>query len=173
MNVGIPAASGDGSRVVIVPEEGCPADVMVYNANNGALSKAPLTFSHNAYDYRPAINGDGARMIVSDSAQTPVYDQTYTLFCTLPADTRAYTVDHSNLRAHVVDSSSRLRVFDVATDTNGGACLQIGTDTLVFDVGIDPAGFGFPSSNVRMTISPNGVNLFMAGVNGVLVIPVP
>ena len=142
MNVGIPAASGDGSHVVIVPEEGSPSDVMSYNANNGTLSKAPLTLSHNAYDYRPAINRDGARMNFSDSTQTPVYDQSYTLFCTLPADTRAYTVDHSNLRAYVLDSSSRLRVFDVATDTNGGACLQIGTDTPVFDVGIDPAGSG-------------------------------
>ena len=171
---GMPTASGDGSRIVIVPEEGIRRPlVLQYSPGNGRLMETSLNFSHNANHYRPALDRNGSRIIVSNDEATSVYAADYTLFCELPATARAYAVSHVGNRAFTVNNANVLQAFRL--DTNGGPCLQDGSDIpLTFDPGIDPSGFGFPSSNVRMTLTtPDNATLFMAGVNGILVKPWP
>jgi hypothetical protein len=168
----LPGASGDGSRIVIVPEEGSPPVVLQYSAGNGRLTETTLQFDHDANHYRPALDRGASRIVLGNGSQAPVHSDDYSVFCSLPGTTRAYAVSQVGNRAFTVDNSVTFRAFSLAT--NGGPCLQEGTDVaLSFDPGIDPSGFGFPRNNVKMAVSPDGATVFMAGVNGVLVKPWP
>jgi hypothetical protein len=169
---GFPGGSGDGSRIVIVPEEGFPAVVLQYSAGNGRLTETALQFDHDANHYRPALDRDASRIVLSNGSATTAHSDDYSVFCSLPGTTRAYAVSHVGSRAFTVDNAVTFRAFSLAT--NGGPCLQEGTDVaLAFDPGIDPSGSGFPRNNVRMAVSPDGATVFMAGVNGILVKPWP
>ena len=109
---------------------------------------------------------------MSDGTMTPVFGNDYGLQCSLPPATRAYAMSPFGNRAFTVNTTNVLQAFQL--DANGGACVQDGPDTtLSFDPGIDPSGFGFPTSNVRTAISPDAATLFFAGVNGILVKPWP
>jgi hypothetical protein len=171
---GLPGGSGDGSRIVIVPAEGYPPPPLVlqYSAGNGRLTETAFQFAHSHMHYRPALDRGASRIVLSNGTQTPVHADDYSVFCSLPGTTRAYAVSDVGSRAFTVDNAVTFRAFSLAT--NGGPCLQEGTDiALAFDPGIDPPGFGFPRNNVRMAVSPDGATVFMAGVNGVLVKPSP
>jgi hypothetical protein len=165
---GIAAASGDGSRGLVVGG----TTHKQYDASNGTIRDASaLTFSHTN-DYRPAIDRTGSRIVVGNGTETSVLAGDYSLLCTLPSTTRAYTISPFGNRAFALSSASKLQAYQVV-NASGGPCPPDGPEINVDDPGIDPSGFGFPYSNVQMTISPDGGTLFMAGIDHVVVQPWP
>jgi hypothetical protein len=168
-------ASGDGSQALLAAQPQVPSQSshLDYAAANGQFHLAPaLTFAH-ANDYRPAIDTTGAHIVLGNGNATSVFAGDYSLLCTLPADTRAYTINPAGNRAFALSLSSTLQAYSTA-NASGGPCTTDGPPIAVDDPGIDPppADF-FPVSNVQMTISPDGGTLFMAGVNHVVVQPWP
>jgi hypothetical protein len=167
-------ASGDGSRALLASDVN-PMGYkhLEYAAANGQFRQASaLTFTP-ANDYRPAIDTTGAHIVLGNGNATSVFAGDYSLLCTLPADTRAYTISPAGNRAFALSLSSTLQAYSTA-NASGGPCAPEGPSIAVDDPGIDPppADF-FPVSNVQMTISPDGGTLFMAGVNHVVVQPWP
>jgi hypothetical protein len=168
-------ASGDGSRALLAAGPQVPAQSshLDYAAANGQFRLVPaLTFMH-ANDYPPAIDTTGAHIVLGNGNATSVFAGDYSLLCTLPADTRAYTISPAGNRAFALSLSSTLQAYSTV-NASGGPCAPDGPSIAVDDPGIDPppADF-FPLSNVQMTISPDGGTLFMAGVNGIVVQPWP
>ena len=168
MTDGIVAASGDGARALVV----AGTTHRQYDASNGVIAKASaLTFSHTN-DYRPAVDRTGSRLVVGNGTETIVLAGDYSRLCTLPSTTRAYAISPAGNRAFALSSASKLQAYQVVNAT-GGPCPPDGPEIDVEDPGIDPPGFGFPLSNVQMTISADGGTLFMAGINHIVVQPWP
>lgn len=161
---GVVGASGDGSRVLVATGN----DHLQYTAAQGLLAKTSAPAFTHSNDYRPAIDSTGTHIVIGNGTAASVFDGDYALLCTLPADTRAYTINSAGNRAFALSSSSALQAY-LTADASGGPCSPDGPEIAVDDPGIDPSG----RSSVQMTISPDGATLFMAGVNHAVVQPWP
>jgi hypothetical protein len=157
-------ASGDGSRVVIVPSGTNGSDVFQYRALNSQMSDTSLDFSHGGTLRAPALDRNGNRIILSNTTATNVYDGSYQLLGTLPASTRAYVLSSDGARAYTYDSAGEVRVFDVSATANGGVYPQLGMGIPVSDPG---------DGALSMIITPDDGTVFIAGVDGVVVQGVP
>lgn len=161
---GAVAASGDGSRALLVAGN----SHLRYDSATGQIGRATgLGFIHSN-DYRPAIDNTGAHIVLGNGISTGVYAGDYTVLCTLPADTRAYTISPAGNRAFTLSSTSKLQAY-LTANASGGPCSPDGPEIDIDDPGIDPSAL----SSVQMTISPDGATIFMAGVNHIVVQPWP
>jgi hypothetical protein len=156
--------SGDGSRVVIVPSGTSGSDVFQYRGTNSQMSDTGLDFAHGGSLRAPALDRGGSRIILSNPTATNVYDGSYQLLGTLSATTRAYVLNSAGTRAYTLDSSGEVRVFDVSATANGGVYPQLGLGIPVSDPG---------SGALQMIITPDDETVFIAGVDGIVVQPVP
>jgi hypothetical protein len=156
--------SGDGSRVVIVPSGTSGSDVFQYRGTNSQMSDTNLDFSHGGSLRAPALDRAGNRIILSNTTATNVYDGSYQLLGTLPVSTRTYVLNSVGTRAITYDGSGEVRVFDVSATANGGVYPQLGTGIPVSDPG---------TGALSMIITPDDETVFIAGVDGIVVQPVP
>ncbi len=99
----------------------------------------------------------------SNNAVTNVYDASYNLLGTLPSTstTLAVVVKPDASRAYMFDSTaSQVLSFDLTASPAGGAFPQVGSVAL-----------GNPGTGVKMTISPDGGTLFLAGSTQIVTQP--
>ena len=180
------AVSEDGSLVALpTPFFGSP--VYRYSASTATLSATGLKQGEVRNSFgsipRPVVDRNGMRIaIVLPSAQNPfiaagaaVYDQSFTLLGNLPlsfaaafrpdplgASTRVYTLSQDR------DIGCRIHAFDLTSTIDGNFAEITGTNYPIplFCVGqVDE----FP----KMTFTPDGGTLFIAGSGAIEVVPVP
>ncbi len=158
-----PRAAADGSTLAIVQGDAAltePPGVYRYTAATQGFSAAGIALNQNAV--APALDRAATRIVLNG---TNVYDSGYQLLGTLPATTAAVTLRPDGTRAYTFDSAAgQILTFDLTASPAGGAFAQGGAP-------LTPAGD--PGTGVRMTISPDGGTLFLAGSSQIVVQPLP
>ena len=163
MNNATPAAAGVGSPLVFIQGTSAtttaPA-VFVFNVTSAQFDTTPVALTQNAVP--PVVNRTGSRAILNG---TNVYGSNFALFGTLPSTSVAATLKPDGTRAYTYDSDAgALRVFDTSETRNGAAYAALGSPIALA---------GNPGANPRMTISPDGNTLFIAGSTQLIVQPTP
>lgn len=165
---GTPAASADGSRVVLIQGDSSlitTPPVNQYLATSSSLVGTSLSLNQSTGVVSPlvapAIDRAGTRMVLTG---TKVYDNNYTLLGTLPSTTLSVVLKPDATRAYTYDSSGRVRTFDLTGTPNGGAYTEVGTGTTLA---------ANPGAGVKMAITPDGGALFLAGGDSIVVLPAP
>jgi hypothetical protein len=94
-----------------------------------------------------------------------VHGTNFELFGTLPTTTLAVAVKSDGTRAYTYDSAAAgILAFDISANIDEAAYTALGPPVPLA---------GDPGSGVRMTISPDGNTLFLAGNNQVVIQPAP
>lgn len=157
------AASGDGSRVVIVSASGAASKIVAYDSTHELLSPTAVVFNHNGTGRAPALDRRATRIVVSNDTATNVYDGSFNLLGTLPTQTQAYVVNSAGTRVYTYDDTPQIQAFDVSLTASGAAYAPLGAPVAVPAVGM----------GARMSISLDDQTLFVAGTAQVIVQPVP
>jgi hypothetical protein len=183
---GNPGVSGDGSLVAITQDPRSTAQspmssrpfLYVYDVGgqrSGFLGFRSATYtdrdrSQFTRSARPALDRAGKR-IVLNGPSTVVLDRAYGPRGILPDTTRAVAVK---------PDASRAYTFDAPNGSDAGVFLTFDlTTALTGDAQYTPLGAGIPmtpgngTGAIAMTITPDGGTVFVAGVSGVYVQPVP
>jgi hypothetical protein len=158
--------SANGSRIVVVQNGVSPSQsVFQYNASAGTLGATSVVSSES--HPRPALDRNATRILLGSHS---VYNANFQQLGTIPFGvaaalspngTKAYTYE-----AFTVSPNGRVHVYDL-TAAVAGAFPEIGTGTATPTT---------PGSNVgrsRMTISLDGGTLFIAGEQGIVMMPAP
>ncbi|MHB8728449.1 MAG: hypothetical protein ACYC9K_05360 [Sulfuricaulis sp.] len=179
-------ASEDGSLIAILQGDATqtsPPAVYQYAAASDTFSATSVALNQNTAlapaapaisVYTPAGSTTSATYIVlsgtdvNNATVVNVYDGSYNLLGTLPTTTLAVAVYQSatQVRAYTLDSAtspSKILTFNLASPS-GGTFTQVGS-------GVTPTSD--PGTGVKMTISADGGNLFLAGSNAVVVAQTP
>lgn len=164
----IAVTSDDGTRVAIgnrVTTAGSgPQVVLVWNSLTPNLGGFQVPSAVN----RLAIDGSGSRIIVNGNQ---VHENSVgALFGTLPATTLAAALNRNGTRAFAWDENGTVRIFDVQAQP-----VPLGSPLAEVAPAIVPAadpGAGINGQDMRMAVSPDGGTLFMAGSDGIVVVPV-
>ena len=183
---GNPGVSGDGSLVAITQDPRSTAQspmssrpfLYVYDTigqRSGFLGFRSATYtdrdrSQLPRSARPALDRTGSR-IVLNGPSTVVLDRAYGPRGTLPNTTRAVVLK---------PDASRAYTFDAPNGSDAGTFLTFDlTTSLTGDRQYSPldAGIAMTPGNgtgaIAMTITPDGGTVFVAGVSGIYVQPVP
>ena len=149
--------SADGSIIVAGSNIGTH-DVYAFSAADGTTTpKIQLTLTA-----APALDRAGSRIVLNN---TQVYDSGFNLLSgALPNTTLAVVLKADGTAAYTYDSSGKVRKFDLTGTPVAGIYPEIGSGTSLA---------GSPGSNVRMTITPDGGTLFLAGGTQIVVLPAP
>jgi hypothetical protein len=163
-----PGASADGALVWL-------------QHGDASLSSAPAAYAYVSYadalvttgvaqnqntSIAPALDRSATRIVLGDSAgNVYVYNNGYGFLGYLPTTTIALVLSPDASRAYTYDGT-QIHVFDLtaAVDVNTLMFPEIGTGTAVSSPG---------GTDVKMAISPDGGNLFLAGTSQIVVLPTP
>lgn len=160
---GTPSASKDGSRVVIVQGGLSPAPrVVQYSASTGTLSTTTLALNQNAV--APELDRTARRILMNGYL---VYDANYVYLGSLPtpvSSSVAIALSPDGTRAYSYSSGTILRTYDLTGTPVAGVFPEVGTGITLAS---DPGG-----SNAKMTITPDGGTIFIAGSSAIVVQPV-
>jgi hypothetical protein len=152
-------ASADGSRGLFVQGGVSPAQpVFQYNASTGTVSATNLT---SGFPFpRPVLDRRAASVLIGG---TSVYDSSLVLLGTIPT---AFVVALSpdGKRAYGYSNGTVLHAYDLVAPPVAGVFQEIlPATTLLSDPGLGS----------KMTVSPDGGNVFIAGDLGIVVVPAP
>ena len=86
----------------------------------------------------------------------------FKLLGTLPAGTLGAAINPEGTRVYTYEAGA-IQTFDVSVDRDGGAYTTLGATAVPGD----------PGANLKMTISPDGRTLFLAGSTQLIVVPTP
>lgn len=163
LNNATPGVSANGSLVAFVqgdPSVTADPAVYKYTATDDQFTLAGIALKQNGI--APILNRDATRYIFNG---TRVYNAEFALLGTLPATTLAVALRPDGLRAYTYDSAAGgVLTFDLSATAGGNAYSAIGSALAL------P---GDPGPGVRMTISPDGRTLFLAGATQIVVQPAP
>ncbi len=165
-------ASSDGDTLLLPSFEPlAPAaykPAVTYDASAGAVTSPPGATTGGSED--ASVSRNGSRMILvssplSASQVTTVYGfsgGTFTSLGNLPADLRGFVIspDGSTAYAYFAGPPSEIRKFDL----NTAGLPQVGSGVAVASPG---------TFFNRMTISPDGGRLFLAGNDQLIIVPAP
>lgn len=127
---------------------------------NNTFSQAVTVLRQNTVP--PAISRNGNRLVLNGQR---VYDGSEAFLGTLPATTAAVVLKPDGTRAYAYDpTAGGIFVYDISVDRDEAAYAALGAVVPVV---------GDPGSGVRMTITPDGGTLFVAGSARVVVQPTP
>jgi hypothetical protein len=161
-NNGTPAAALDGSTVVMIqgdPSLTTDPSVLTYTAASNLFAVAGIALKQNTIP--PAVDRTTSRYVLNG---TRVYGTSFTLVGKLPDATLAVAIRPDGKRAYTFDGTA-LHTFDIsAAVTDAGAYTPIGSPVTLA---------GDPGAGVRMTISPDGGALFLAGSTQIVIQPTP
>ncbi len=172
-------ASEDGSLISILQGDSTqtsPPYVYQYAAASDTFSAVNVLLNQNSIApavsvYTPANSTTSTTRLVlsgtdvNNNSVINVYDGSYNLFGTLPGTTLAVVLYQTatNVYAYTYDStSSQVLRYDLTTSLVGGAYSPVASATAAN-----------PGAGVRMTISPDGGTLFLAGSSQIVVQPAP
>ena len=167
LNNGTPAAAGQGSSVLFVqghPSITTATPVYIFSTTDARFSSLGVTINQNSI--YPSVDKGGTRAVLNGvrvHGTTPT--ASFKLLGTLPDSTAAVAVNLPGTRAYTYDpTAGGILVFDISADRDGAAFSALGTAVAL------PAD---PGTNVRMTLSPDGRALFIAGSTQLVVQPTP
>lgn len=174
-------ATADGSRALLssVPNllnQAFP--ILTFDASVSRMSVSTMTFIEEDSRW-VAADGAGDRLIPQVGSQFTaynVYDASYNLLGTIPypdngaypalqvllnpQGTRAYLMINQQVVPYMV-----IRAYDLTASVAGGAFPQVGADiAMTYPVQENPG-------SLRGTVSPDGTTLFVAGDQGLEVVP--
>jgi hypothetical protein len=163
----IPQAGGsaNGSRIVLVQNGVSPSQsVYQYNASSGTFGPTSLISSDS--NPHPALDRNATRILLGSSS---VYNSSFQLLGTIPFAVAA-VLSPDGRKAYTYDiftaPPSKVHVYDLTAPLVAGAFPEIATANT-------PSVLGTNIGKIRMTISPDGGTLFIAGDQGILVMPAP
>lgn len=161
LNNGTPAMAGNGAGAFIVQgDPSLPGDVLAatYTTSNNSFSSAITSLRQSTIP--PAISRTGNRYILNGER---VYDGSEAFLGTLPSTIAAVVLNADGSRAFAYDPvAGGILIFDTSVDRDEAAYAPIGP--------VVPLA-GNPGSNAKMTISPDGRALFLAGSAQIVVQP--
>lgn len=179
---GTATTSRDGARAVII--EGSlspPQPIQTYNASSGLLKDEASTFnqvqcinSGMGSCLEPAVNGDGTNTALIGSALDVVlYDQNFGLlgFMTGSYGAAIFSKDKKTLYAY--GSDSKIHTFDLTQTPVAGEYAETGTGTSLAGNPGPIYNFAAEKDVIRMTSTPDGKTLFIAGKNLIAIQTVP
>lgn len=172
-------ASEDGSLISILQGDSTqtsPPYVYQYAAASDTFSAVNVLLNQNSIApavsvYTPANSTTSTTRLVlsgtdvNNNSVINVYDGSYNLFGTLPGTTLAVALYQTatNVYAFTYDSaSSQVLRYDLTTSLGGGAYSPVTSKTVPN-----------PGAGVRMAISPDGGNIFLAGSSQIVVLSPP
>lgn len=160
---GTPGASMDGSNVTIVQGSLSPApSVSKYLASSDALTISGIAL--NQYSgIPPELDRTASRIVLNGYL---VYDSGYALLGNLPVASRqaAVVLSPDGNRAYRYDSGTTLQTYDLTATPVAGVFPEIGAGTTLS---------ANPGTSPKITISPDGGTLFIAGADSIVVLPTP
>ncbi|HEY4368841.1 MAG TPA: IPT/TIG domain-containing protein [Steroidobacteraceae bacterium] len=155
--------SADGTQVILTqgdPSFTTDPAVYFYDASTEVISA--LLVAANQKTITPALDTHATRVVLNGVS---VYDTiAFTLLGTLPSTTLAVVFNPDGTRAYTYDSTGAVLTFDTSTDMTGAAFTQIGAPLALA---------ANPGDAVKMTISPDGNTLFLAGSSQLVIQPAP
>lgn len=164
LNNGTPAMAANGAFAYLI--QGDPtltSDVvgLTYLTSSSQLFASTVTsLRQNAVP--PAISRTGNRLVLNG---VRVIDGNETFLGTLPTTTAAVVLKPDGTRAYAYDpTAGGIFVYNISVDRDEAAYAALGA--------VVPLA-GDPGSGVRMTISPDGGTLFLAGSTQIVVQPTP
>jgi len=160
---GTPGVSADGSNITVVQGSLSPAPrVVKYNASDDTLSNSGISLNQN-FLIPPELNRNANRIILNGYL---VYDENYLQLGSLPfsATQAAIVLSPDGTKAYRYVSGTTLNTYDLSSAPVGGIFPELGGGTTL------PSN---PGTSPRMTISPDGGSLFIAGDSGIVVLPAP
>ena len=174
------AASGDGSRLVVV-DGGTDANAdAVYLADTtaGTLNATGLQEITN---FDPEVDRSGDRIAVNldynGILHWELYDGSLNDLGSLPTSTLVMKLSPDGHKAYAYDQSGLLITYDLTAAPVAGVFPQLGSGiTLAGSPG--PAGvlgidIGSNAESLYMSMTPDGGTVFIAGTDAVVVQPVP
>lgn len=181
LNNCLPGVSSDGSLVALAQGYSGAGASSIYTFSPETMwFEIASNQTINQYAVMPALDRTGTTMVLNGTnvytpsfiAGTPPVTRTtldLNLLGTLPATTEAVVLSPDANYAYTLDSGTsppQILKFDLSATPSGGvggAYQSSSATTLTGD----------PGSNAKMTISPDGGTLFIAGNNQIVVQPTP
>jgi hypothetical protein len=175
LNNATPAMAANGSGAVVVQgDPSLTSDVPIYVYSTSGLSLSSTATSLRQNSVPPAVNRTLSRMVVNGRR---VYSgngallnpPVLALLGTLPETTAAVVLKPDGSRAYAYDpTAGGILVYDIRE-----AADEDDDDAVYPALGAATPLPGDPGSNVRMTITPDGGTLFLAGGTQIVVLPTP
>lgn len=171
---GTATASTDGSRTVLIEGSLSPAQpIVTYNASTGLLMSEASTFnqaqcinSGMGSCLEPAVSEDGTITgLIGSSLDVVLYDQNFSLLGFMQGSYGAaiFSKDKNTLYAYGADS--QIHTFDLTQTPVAGEYAETGTGTPLMGSPGPIYNFAAEKDVIRMTSTPDGGTLFIAGKN--------
>jgi hypothetical protein len=168
---GTPGSSADGSLVVLshASPDSTGSFVGQYDSGSGRFSFIPSQVQGEASTWprtsiRPKLDRKATRLIMNGYIviKNSDYFHPSSLPPVAPGDSAAVALSPDGTRAYQYVSGTLLRTFDVSSP-----------DQSVSEIGAGTVLPSDPGANPVMTVSPDGGTLFIAGADGIVVVPAP
>jgi len=171
---GTTTASADGSRAVLIEGSLSPAQpIVTYNSSTNMATNESATFnqvqcinSGLGTCIEPAVNDDGTLTgLIGGALDVLLYDQDFNLLGSMPGSYGAaiFSKDSSMLYAYGADS--QIHTFDLTQTPVAGEYAESGTGTSLMGNPGNIYNFASETNVIRMTSTPDGNTLFIAGEN--------
>jgi hypothetical protein len=163
LNNSVPGASFDGARLVF--SQGDPSltaepAVTGYVPTTDAFAATGITLNQNGL--APVLDRNASRMILNG---TRVYDSALAFFGALSDAPEAVVLRQNGERAYTYDvSAGGVLTFDLTANPDSDVYNPLAAAVPLI---------GDPGASVKMTISPDGRTLFIAGTTQLVVQPAP
>ncbi len=164
----LPGVGGsvNGSRIVVVENGITSPSVYQYNASSGIFGATSIPGGES--NPHPALDRNATRILLGSHS---VYNSNFQLLGTIPFAVAA-VLSPDGKKAYTYESfttpgTGKVHVYDLTAPLVGPAFPEL------LPVTTTPTEPAFNVGKTRMTISPDGGTLFIAGENGILVMPAP
>jgi hypothetical protein len=163
LNNATPAVSANGTSAIFVQGHSSASNnlpVYLFTTGNGQFEVTAASIHQNTVV--PAVDRSGSRAVLNG---TQVRGTGFALFGTLPSSTAAVALKSNGTRAYAYDpTAGGIVTYNTSADNDEDPYPAVGTTTPIA---------GDPGSGVKMTISPDGRTLFLAGSARIVVQPTP
>jgi len=163
LNYGTVESNTSGTTIVAVqgdPVTTASAPVYVHRSTDTGTSFTPISLNLHQTAADTALDRSGSRVVFAGSV---IYDNSFTTSASIPvADYVAVSPDGNRIYAYYAGGND-LQTYDVSTYSDGATLTSIGMTPLSAN----------PGANVKMTITPDGQTLIIAGANQIVIQPTP
>jgi hypothetical protein len=163
LNNATPAVSANGTSAIFVQGHSSASNnlpVYLFTTGNGQFEVTAASLHQNTV--MPVVDRSGSRAVLNG---TQVRGVQFGLFGTLATSTAAVALKSDGTRAYAYDpTAGGIVTYNTSADNEEDPYPAVGTTTPIA---------GDPGSGVKMTISPDGRTLFLAGSARIVVQPTP
>ena len=142
------------------PQTTTSKPVYVHRGTDTGTSFTPINLNLHQTSAETAMDRSGSRIVLAGSV---LYDNSFTNSASIPvADYVVVSPDGNRVYAYYAGGND-LQTYDVSTYSNGATLTSIGMTPLSAN----------PGAGVKMTITPDGKTLIIAGTNQIVIQPTP